>query len=144
MPLPKIDWTSVWAWMIAHKKVLLIVGLAIVLVFLFFFISDRLGDYFADRKIQKQKEAIANKVDQIQEKKAELAVDQAEVDRLTGEVKVETQQLAEDLAVREELRKETNQAIANLEAVKNAPPSNVDRTAEDLKKLLDKLEENQR
>jgi hypothetical protein len=141
MPLPKIDWSSVWTSIKDNKKVILIAALVLGLVLLFFFLSDRVGDAWFGRSVDKQKAAIANKIDRKVEVQKEIEALQSEKDQLSGEIKADTEQLVEDLQVREDLKKETNQALANLDKVAHSN-TDIDRSAQEVKDLLDKLEAN--
>ncbi len=118
-----------------------IIGLALAALFVIgiaLWGFSALSDWNYSRGLDKKKEAVNQTVKEISNIDAEidrLNVNKAEK---TGELKRDTEALMKEIYGREELKKETNQAVANyVNAIQNN--SNIDRSAEDILRKLEEL-----
>lgn len=128
-----IDWLKM-----PGKLKLVAVGIGIIVVIGFvLFTVDRCGTWIDNRDIAKQKAAINAKVANIEAKEAVIA-------NLATEIAIEKQQVKDDTAVlldninaTNEARVLTNQALANLDAARNANTTN--SSLKDFQKALDEV-----
>lgn len=137
----KADWGSVKTYfLVKHKMATTIICLGILLVCVAAYISDCGSNWSFNRGVTKQKQAIANDIEAIKQANADIA--NLEQKKAAAEANVNN-------AVREyqnatygldNAKAETNQALANLnKAIKSN--SNIDASADDVLKQLDKLKE---
>lgn len=125
---------------IQHKKWLIYGGLGLLLILAALFLYQCGDDYIFKSKVQKEKDAIANDLKEIANKSNQITELEKEKAALTANVNTATQELTNSLFGLEDAKKETNQALANLQKAVNSN-SNVDRTVEELNKILEKLDE---
>jgi biopolymer transport protein ExbB/TolQ len=125
---------------IQHKRWLIYGGLGLLLVLVALFLYQCGDDYLFKSKVQKQKDEIANSVDEIRDISNQIANLQEQKAGKVAEINAATEQLEKDIFGREEVKAEVNQALANFQRAINSN-SNVNRTAEDIEKILEKLEE---
>jgi len=125
-----------------HLKLIKIIGVLLAALFVIgiaLWGFSALSDWNYSRGLDKKKEAVNQAVQEISNIDAEidrLNVNKAEK---TGELKRDTEALMKEIYGREEVKKETNQAIANFANAVNSN-SNVNRSAQDIQKLLEELE----
>lgn len=135
----KFDWESIKTWALLHKTKLIIGVLAAVLVFAaILWALDAFDSWSFNRSHTKAKEQVANTAKEIANIQTEITNLETKKAEKTGELKRDMEQLQDDIFGREELKAEANQAIANFQRAVNSN-SNVDRSAEDLKKVLERL-----
>lgn len=139
----KIDWSAVGASAKTHWKLIAIVAAVLVAIGLWFFASDRISDYLADRRAAKVKEAVEAKT--VEKQQIELQIQELEKKkaRIDGEIIVETEELQKDLVVSEDLKKQADEALANYKKAVETK-SDTDRSAQDLIDALKRLEEAQK
>lgn len=123
-----------------HKKWLIYGGLGLLLILVALFLYQCGDEYLFKSKIQKQKDGIASELKEIGNISNQIANLQEKKAAAAANVNTATQELHKDLFGLDEAKKESNQALANLQKAVNAN-SNVDRTVEDLNKILEKLEQ---
>ena len=123
-----------------YKTYLVIGGLAVLLVGAALFLYSCGDDYLFKSKVQKDKEAIANTAQEIANVSKEIANLQLQKEGLKANLNTATEQLHKDVFGHEEAKKESNQALANLQKAIETN-SNVDRTVEDLNRALERLEQ---
>lgn len=120
------------------KLAALVAGLIAVIGF-GLFVVDRCDSYSANRKDKAAKDKIANtakEIANISNVISNLEVQKAEK---AGELNRDMEQLQKDIFGRDEAKAETNAALANFQKAVNAN-SNVNRSAEDLERILRELE----
>ena len=118
------------------KAIGIAVGLLAVLGFVLF-AFDRCGSYFDNRDIEKRKAKIANTVAQIETKEAVIANLQTEIAVEKEQAKRDTLELLENVNATNEAKAETDKALANLDAARNANTTN--SSLKELTDALDKL-----
>lgn len=132
---------------VAHKR-LWLTGIGLVVLILgVMFIVDRCGKarneaYRAAKKaeIQKNLEAVAELQKAIDADKGDIKELKGAKSVLVEQIKQDTAELASGLEVQEDLRQQTNQALANFNAVSNSNANAVNRTAEDLIRQVERLD----
>lgn len=117
-----------------------IAGLAIVLIGAALYMTDCGSTWSFNRGVKKDKEAIANKVDEIKTIESQISELEQQKAEKTGELERDVEEYQRNVFGRDEAKAETNRALANFNAAVNSN-SNVDRTAEDLKRILEKLDQ---
>jgi hypothetical protein len=122
------------------KTGLLILGLIIVLVGSALYITDCGSNYFFNRGVKKDKEAIANNLDKATEAKANIAENEKVLVGVNTNINAHTEDLLKQVYGREEIKVQVNQAIANYQ-IAVSTNTNVDRTAEDLKRKIQEIPE---
>jgi small-conductance mechanosensitive channel len=123
-----------------YKTWLIYGALAIVLIGIALGLYSCGDEYLFKSKLQKDKDAIKTETNQIANITSEIHELEKTKAAAQANVNAATAQLEKDIFGREELKKETNQALANFQKAVNAN-ANIDRTAEDLKRVLDKLDD---
>lgn len=137
----KINWSGIAESISANKGKLIAIALGLVLlVGVIFWISDSYGTWSFGRGQNKAKEQIANTAKEIANIQTEIANLENRKSEKQGELKRDTEALSNSLFGLEEAKKETNAAIANFQKAVNNN-SNVNRSLEDLDKVLEKLEQ---
>jgi hypothetical protein len=122
-----------------NKRVWLIIGgLAFVLIGAALYITDCGSNYFFNRGVTADKQAIANKTTQIAEETKTIDQMKANRDEHIGELKVLANNLVNANISDNRAKEEVQQAVANLAAVVNSN-SNVNARVEDVNKKLDQL-----
>jgi hypothetical protein len=114
-------------------------GLLLVLVIVALWMSDCGSNWKANREINADKNAIANKTNQIANDTA--AIEQAKQDRAqhVGELQVLANTLVAANLTDERAKQEVQQAAANLASVVNSNSNAVAARAEDVNRKLDQL-----
>lgn len=110
----------------------------VVLIGVVLLAVDKISNWNTNRDFNNRKQKIANTVTEINDlkaKQANLAEQEAEK---RGELKRDVEDLANQTYGREDIKRETNAALANYNKAVQSN-SNVDATAEDLQRALDKL-----
>lgn len=102
------------------------------------FVIDRCGSYRDRRDIDIKKEAIVNKAQEIANIQTTIANLSEQKAEKQGELKRDVEQLQKDVYGREDTKAETNAALANFNRAVNSN-SNANVTAEDLKRILERL-----
>lgn len=131
------NFTKFWA---AYKRPLMIVGLGILLLLVALFLYDCGGDYLFKSKLQKQKDEIITDTKEIVNISNQIHELEKAKEAKKVEVNAATEQLNKDLSGHQEAKTEANQALANFQKAVNSN-TNVDRTLEDLERVLEKLKE---
>lgn len=131
---------TIWEKVKPYKRWIIYGGLGLLLIGVGLFLYQCGDEYLFKSKVQKQKDEIADTVQEIKDKSNQISELEKEKAALAANVNTATQELQKDLFGLDEAKKETNQALANLAKAVNAN-SNVDRTLEDLNKALEKLNE---
>lgn len=122
-----------------HWKIIAtIVGLIVVLGVVLFTI-DRCSTNRDIKRTEEKKEAIKDATNQIANVSNQITQLEIEREGLRANVNRDMQQLQKDVFGREEAKREANQALANFMNAVNAN-TNVDRTAEDLERILRELD----
>lgn len=122
-----------------HKTKFVIAGLAVLLIGVALFLYDCGEAAWFKSKVQKQKDAIANDAKEIANVTNQIANLELKREGLRTNVNTSTQELTNSLFGLEDAKKQTNQALANLDKAVNSN-SNVDRTVDDLNKVLERLD----
>jgi hypothetical protein len=136
----KIDWSAVWESMVKHKFWLTIIGLALLLLFVAGYLTQCGGNWMFWRGVKKDKQAIANQMQQADAVRSEIGNLQNVNAQIQTNINADTQALANQVYGREEIKAQTDQALANYQKAVNAN-SNVDKAAEDLNRVLEKLDQ---
>lgn len=117
------------------------IGLAALLVLGFvLWLFDVGGRIWGDRQLSKDKQQIANTAKEIANLTTEIANLEQQRAEKRGELNRDMETLANNTFGLEEAKKATNAALANFNAAVNANSSDVDRTADDLERVLRQLE----
>lgn len=134
----KINWSGIWESAVKNKRIILIVLGLIALLGLIFFTMKSCQD--AGDKSYKDK-----RIEAINGNLKEIANIESQIQQLEGQkiekkkqIEEDTKDLANTLAVREDQKAETNQALANFNAAVKAN-TNVDVSADDLIRRLKEL-----
>lgn len=122
----------------AYKLWFIGAGLLLVLVGTALWMSDCGSNYFFNRGVTKDKQAIANKTTQIADETKTIDQMKANRDEHIGELKVLANNLVNANIADNRAKEEVQQAVANLAAVVNSN-SNVNARVEDVNKKLDQL-----
>jgi len=104
------------------------------------FACDKIGGHITDRGIRKDKEKIANTVAEISNVKGQISELQQKEAELRVELNRDVETLQNNVYGHETAKGETNKALANYNAAVRSN-SNVNATAEDLLKVLEKIKE---
>lgn len=137
----KIDWSAIKESILANKVKLIAIALAAVLVFAaILWALDVFDSWSFNRRHTKAKEQVANTAKEIANIQTEIANLETKKAEKVGELKRDTEALTNSLFGLDEAQKETNQAVANFQRAVNSN-SNVDRSAEDLRRALEKLDQ---
>jgi type II secretory pathway component PulM len=114
-------------------------GLLLVLIIVALWMSDCGSNWKANREIKADRNAIANKTNQIANDTA--AIEQAKQDRAqhVGELQVLTNSLVAANLTDERAKQEVQQAAANLASVVNSNSNAVPARVEDVNRKLDQL-----
>jgi uncharacterized membrane protein YhiD involved in acid resistance len=129
---------NVWDKILPYKRWIIYGALGIVLIGLVLFLYDCGSEYIAKSKITKQKEAINAEVDKIANSQQQIIELEKEKSAAQANVNAATEELQKNIFGLDQAKQETNQALANLQRATNSN-SNVDRSAEDLKRILERL-----
>lgn len=115
-------------------------GLAagVLLLVLILFAVDKVSNWRTNRDINKQKQKIANTVTEIGTIKDQISSLEQQKAEKQGELQRDVETLANQTYGLEDAKKETNAALANYNRALQTN-SNVNATAEDLQRLVDKL-----
>ncbi len=115
-------------------------GLAagVLLLVLILFAADKVSNWRTNRDINKQKQKIANTVTEIGTIKDQISNLEQQKAEKQGELQRDVETLANQTYGLEDAKKETNAALANYNRALQTN-SNVNATAEDLQRLVDKL-----
>lgn len=136
----KFDWESIKDWALLHKVKLIAIALAAVLVFAaILWALDAFDSWSFNRSHTKAKEQVANTAKEIANIQTEITNLETKKAEKVGELKRDTEALTNSLFGLDEAKKETNAALANLQKAVNAN-TNVDRSVQDLEKVLEKLQ----
>jgi chromosome segregation ATPase len=139
-------WTtlSLWfknavGWISLHKKfTAIVVGLIALLLFGWWLITT-LEAWYGQRQINKERQAIVNKAQEIANVQANISAMASNRDEKIGELKVLTNSYVNASNVDAKAQAEANQAVANLAKVVNSN-SNVNASIDDLNRKLDQLD----
>lgn len=112
----------------------------LVLLALILFAASRISNWWTDRGIRKDKAKIANTVNEIANISNQIGNLEIQKAEKQGELKKDIEDLQNQTIGREEAKKESNAALANFNAALKSN-SNVNATAEDIQKALDKLDQ---
>lgn len=115
------------------------VGGLIVLGFVLF-TFDKCGTWRENRSTKKDKEKIANTVNEIANISNQISNLEIQKAEKQGELKRDVEILANQTFGLEEAKKETNAALSNFNKALQAN-SNVNATAEDFRRILEKLDQ---
>lgn len=137
--ISKIDWSAIADSAKSNKGkiIICVIALGVILGALFF--SDRISSYMTTRKTAKQKANIANGVKQIQQDTAEINKLEGRRDEMRKSVEAETKEFTDNVYGLEDQKAETNKALSNFNTALKSN-SNVNATAEDLIRVVDKIE----
>jgi chromosome segregation ATPase len=122
-----------------YKTVLVVGGLGLLLVGVALFLYDCGEGAWFRSKVEKQKEEIANTAKEIANVSNQITELERKKEGLRVNVNTATEELQRDIFGREEAKEEANKAIANFERSVNAN-ANIDRSIEDMERVLEKLE----
>src|SRR6185369_7464274 len=126
---------NAFGWISLHKKLTaIVVGLISLLIF-GWWLTTTLEDWYGQRQINKDKQAIVNKTQEIVNVQTNINAMQANRDEKIGELKVLTNSYVNASNVDARAQAEANQALANLAKAVNSN-SNVNASVDDLNKKL--------
>lgn len=134
----KLDYSAIWESAMAHKKLWVIVALAAILIISAMYMTDCGSNWSFNRGVNKQKQVIANNLDQIRAANAQIANLEQQKAAAQANINAAVQDYQKATYGLDNAKTETNQALANLNsAIKSN--SNIDRSADDVLKALEKL-----
>lgn len=125
-----------------HKTAAAVAICVVILIGLGLFLYSAGSDYLFKRQIDKKKEAIAEQVNEIANISNQIANLELKKSGTVANINNDTEELARAVFGLEEAKKATNAALANFNAAVNSN-SNIDRTAEDLLRQVQKLDNTQ-
>lgn len=129
---------KVIAFITNYKRFIVIAGLFLVLVGSALYLEKCGKQWEANRSIKKTQQVIANNVDTIKNANGEIANLESKKIEATANVNAAVKDLQEATYGLDNAKAETNQALANLNQAVNAN-ANIDATAQDVLKALEKL-----
>jgi hypothetical protein len=129
---------TLWERAIANKRWIIYAVLALVLIGTGLFIWQSVDTYIFNRGVKKDKAAIANKINEIANVTANINAMQANRAEKVGELRELTNVYVDASNADAQAKAEANRALSNLATVVNSN-SNVNASADDLQKKLDKL-----
>ena len=130
---------NAFGWISLHKKLTAIVAGLIALLIFGWWLITTLEAWYGQRQINKDKQAIVNKTQEIVNVQTNINAMQANRDEKIGELKVLTNSYVNASNVDARAQAEANQALANLAKAVNSN-SNVNASVDDLNKKLDNLD----
>jgi ABC-type multidrug transport system fused ATPase/permease subunit len=130
---------TVIAFVKANKIVFIVVGLIVLLVIVAMYMTDCGSRWSANRAENKDRQAIANKTNQIANETANI--EQMKQDRAqhVGELQVLTNSYVAANVTDERAKAEVQQAAANLASIVNSNANAVPARVEDVNRKLDQL-----
>jgi biopolymer transport protein ExbB/TolQ len=138
----KLDYASIWQSIKDNKGKLSIVALAILLIVVSIGMYQCGSNYFANRKIKKLQENVNSAMVEAANLKQQAANLEVKKVEAQANVNAATKEYQDNVYGREQVKQETNQALANYQKALNTN-TNVDRTAEDFEQKLKELDGNQ-
>ena len=129
---------NAWGFVSLHKKILGYLALVLIVFGVFLYATDRVGNWWNERGIDKDKAKIANTIGNIANINAQISNLEIQKAEQQGELKKDTETLTNSVYGREEAKKEVNAALANFNRALNTN-TGVDATAEQIQEALDKL-----
>jgi biopolymer transport protein ExbB/TolQ len=138
----KLDYASIWQSIKDNKGKLSIVALAILLIFVSIWMYSWGSNYFANRKIKKLQENVNSAMVEAANLKQQAANLEVKKVEAQANVNAATKEYQDNVYGREQVKQETNQALANYQKALNTN-TNVDVTAQQLEDKLKELDGNQ-
>lgn len=135
----KFDWQAILS-SIFSRTGLTIIGLSIVLIGSALYLTQCGENLYFWHGVKKDKAGIANQMQQANVIRSEIANLQNANAQVQANINADTRDYANQTYGREDLKVETNQALANYQKAVNTN-SNVDKAAEDLNRVLEKLDQ---
>lgn len=134
-----IDWESVWTWLKDNRRIVLIIVGLVALFLAVSFTIDRCSKWRANRDIQKKKDAIVTKIEEIKNINANIQADKVAAAAKAAEVNADIEQLHKDIYGLDDAKTVSNAAVANFQKAVQTN-TNVNVTADDLENKLKELE----
>jgi cell division protein FtsL len=140
-PPSKIRKLFDWFTTASPGRRILIYGVAgLILLVAILFLFQYCGNYWTQRKIDKDKAKIANTVAEISNVKGQISELEQKKAELQGELNRDKEALTNSLFGLDDAKREANQAIANFQKAVNSN-TNTNATAQQIEDALRKLEQ---